>query len=176
MLTPPEHSRTYAGTALVESVILVPILGVVLAGVLALHGLYAAKIEAKARARRLAWLQADSGECPVSSCSTSDCEAATRGIRERGVDALQTSRSGHFSLSSFVGELGGFFIGRATSGAATAAARIPRLLRRGETTLPGRMTLICNTTSRNTESSLSILEHACNTDLRTAEYAREICR
>lgn len=170
-----KQSRAHAGTALVESVIIVPVLGLILAGVLAVHGLYAAKIEAKARARRLAWLQADSGECPASSCSKPDCEATVREIRDRGVNALQTPGSGRFRLGSFLGELGGFFIGRATFGAATATARLPRLLRRGQTKLPARMTLICNTRARSNESGVSILEHACNTDLRTTEYAREIC-
>jgi hypothetical protein len=169
------HQRAHAGTALVESVIIVPVLGLILAGVLAVHGLYAAKIEAKARARRLAWLQADSGDCPASSCSTSDCESTVREIRDRGIDALQTPSRGRLRLGSFLGELGGFFLGRSTSGVGSAAARLPRLLGRTETTLHGRMTLICNTTARRDESGVSVLEHACNTDLRTTEYAREIC-
>ena len=176
ILRPSKQRKAKAGTALVESVIIIPILGLILAGIVAVHSLYATKIAAKASARRLAWLQADSGECPISSCTTSTCEATVREIRDGGIDALQTPNSGCFRLGSFLGKLQSFFNGRATSGVATAEARLPRLLRRRKTTLAGRTTLICNTTARNSESGVSILEHACNTDLRTTDYAREICR
>ena len=46
--------RDEEGTALVEALVSLPVFIAVLAGVVALNGVYSAKLEAKARARRLA--------------------------------------------------------------------------------------------------------------------------
>ncbi|MBT8467636.1 MAG: hypothetical protein KJN97_02705, partial [Deltaproteobacteria bacterium] len=49
------------GTAMLEALIGLPVFAASLAAVVALSGMYGAKLEAKSHARRLAWLQADSG-------------------------------------------------------------------------------------------------------------------
>jgi hypothetical protein len=80
--------RSEEGTALVEALIGLPVFVAALAGVVALNGMYGAKLEAKSRARRMAWLQADSGECPVQSCSNGDCGRIEGEIRAGGLDEL----------------------------------------------------------------------------------------
>lgn len=174
--TESKRPDTRSGAVLVEAIVITPILALVLAGTLALYSMYDAKLEAKSRARRLAWLQADSGECPASSCSSSDCAEAAARIQVDGIDGIQAPQGGRFSLGSFVGDVGRFFVGSFTHGLAHADAHLPGLLGKARATLPGRTRLLCNTRSRRTESGVSVLERACATDLRTTEYAREICR
>lgn len=164
------------GAVFVEALAAVPVLGVILAGVLALNSMYAAKLEAKARARRIAWLEADSGRCSAKSCAGAGCQALETEIRANGLDALSTQRDGRFSLASFVGSIREFFVGRTTTGLATANAPTPMLVSSGRTEQRGATTLLCNTTPRLTGSGGSILDHACSTDLNTTEYAREVCR
>ena len=65
--------RDEKGAALLEALVSLPVFIAALAGVVALNGMYSAKLEAKSRARRLAWLQADSGECPAQSCRSGEC-------------------------------------------------------------------------------------------------------
>ena len=162
------------GTAFVETLVALPVLGLLLAGVLTLNAIYSAKLEAKARARRVAWLQSDSGECPTRACK-GGCQAIEAELRS-GVDALSYSRAGQFSLGSFVGSVRDFFVGRATTGVGTARASTPRLVSPGETSQRGATTLLCNTTPRQAGTEESILDHACSTSLSTTEYASEVCR
>ncbi|MGB5221109.1 MAG: hypothetical protein WBN60_08780, partial [Polyangiales bacterium] len=116
------------GTAYVETLLTVPVLGLILAGVLAFSATYAAKLEAKARARRVAWLQADSGDCPVRTCGSAGCQAVEAELRAGGLDALNSSRAGEHSLASFVGNIRDFFVGKTTTGVGTASATTPRLV------------------------------------------------
>jgi hypothetical protein len=163
------------GTAFAETLVALPVLGLILAGVLALNAAYGAKLEAKSRARRVAWLQADSGECPTRACNGGGCQAIESEMRARGLDALSSPRGGELSLSSFVGSVREFFLGRTTTGVGTARAPTPRLVGSGQTLQRGATTLLCNTTSRRTSSGESILDHACSTGLRLTEYAGEVC-
>jgi hypothetical protein len=164
------------GTAFLETLISIPILLLILVGVLALNSSYAAKLEAKSRGRRVAWLQADSGECPARGCSGGGCEAIEADLRVGGLGALSSVRAAGHSLSSFVGNLRDFIIGKATIGVGTASAVIPHLLISRKASQRGAMTLLCNTTPRPTTSGESILDHACSTDLNATEYAGEVCR
>jgi hypothetical protein len=172
------------GTALVEAVISLPVFVVALAGVVALNGMYTAKLEAKSRARRMAWLQADSGECPAQSCRSGECGRVESEIRVGGLDellAVDSSQllavdSSQFSLGRFVGDLGAYLLGKATNGVGLAEALMPRLLGSGAASQRGVTTLLCNTTPRSTDTGGSVLEHACRTDLRITEYASEVCR
>ena len=164
------------GTAYVETLVAVPALGLILAGVLALGAIYAAKLEAKARARRVAWLQADSGDCPVRTCESGGCQAVEAELRAGGLDALDSARAGEFSLAPFVGNLRDFFLGKTTTGVGTARATTPRLVGPGQTWQQGATAILCNTTPRQTGSGESILDHACSTGLSATEYASEVCK
>jgi hypothetical protein len=164
------------GAAFVEALAAVPVLGLVLAGVLALNAMYGAKLESKARARRVAWLQSDSGKCLARSCAGGSCRAIEAEMRASGVDALDSTRDGRFSLTSFVGSVKEFFVGRTTTGVGTAHAPTPRSVSSGQTQKRGATILLCNTMARRTDSGDSILDHACSTGLSTTEYAREVCR
>jgi len=164
------------GAALVEAVISLPVLAVVLAGVVALNGMYTAKLEAKSRARRLAWLQADSGECPAQSCRSGECGRFEGEIRAGGLDDVLAVESSQFSLRRLAGNLGAYLLGSVTNGVGLAEALIPVMVGSGASSQHGVITLLCNTTPRRTDAGGSVLEHACRTDLRTTEYASEVCK
>jgi len=168
--------RDEQGTAMAEALISLPVFVAALAGVVALNGMYGAKLEAKSRARRMAWLQADSGECPVQSCRSGECGRIEGEIRAGGLDDLLTVQGSRSSLHEFLGTVGRFLLGKATNGVGVADALMPSIVGSGKTSQQGVTTLLCNTTSRHTESGTDVLEHACRTGLRTTEYAREVCR
>ena len=168
--------RDKQGTALVEALISLPVFIAALAGVVALNGMYNAKLEAKSRARRLAWLQADSGECPAQSCRSGDCGHIEAEIRAGGIDEALAVHDSHFSVESFLGNVGRYLLGKATNGVGLAEAPMPAMVGSGLTSQHGVTTLLCNTTARQTDTGGSVLEHACGTDLRTTEYASEVCR
>lgn len=168
------HARG-SGAAFVEALVAAPVLALILAGVLALHAMYSAKLEAKARARRLAWVQADSGKCASRACSGAGCRGIEDEIRANAIERVQLVGSSGFSLRSFLGSLGGFLLGETTDGIGSATAPMPGLASSAQTVKQGVTRLLCNTTPRATGSSDSILEHACSTDLRMTEYAREVC-
>lgn len=168
--------RDEAGTAMVEALISLPVFVFALAAVVALNGMYGAKLEAKAHARRLAWLQADSGECPAQSCRSGECGRIEGEIRAGGLDDLLSVQDTRFSLDSFLGNLGRFFLGRATHGVGAAVARMPSILASEMGSQHGVTTLLCNTTTRHAEGGGNVLEQACRTGLGTTEYAREVCR
>jgi hypothetical protein len=164
------------GSALAEALISLPVFIAALVGVVALNGMYGAKLEAKSRARRLAWLQADSGECPAQSCQSGECRRAEAEVRGGGLDELLTARDGSFSVASFVGDVGRYLLGKATNGVGIASALMPRLVSSGLTSQRGVTTLLCNTTARLSEAGESVLDHACRTQLGKVEYASEVCR
>jgi len=168
--------RDNNGTAMAEALISLPVFAAVLAGIVALHGMYGAKLEAKSRARRVAWLQADSGDCPVQTCRSGDCGRIESEISAGGLDDLLTVHDGSFSLSTFLGDVGRYLLGRATNGVGLSEAMIPAMVGSGRTSQSGVTTLLCNTTARTADDGASVLDHACQTGLRTMEYASEICR
>jgi hypothetical protein len=177
MMTPlASMLRDETGTALLEALISLPVFAAVLAGTMALHATYSAKLEAKARGRRIAWLQADSGECPVRTCSSADCLSIEEGIRAGGLDALLSVRDDRFSLASLLSGVGRHLLGKATVGIGFAEASTPSSVRSGTTRHQGATTLLCNTTSRDTDTGASVLEYACATGLRMTDYAREVCK
>jgi Flp pilus assembly pilin Flp len=163
------------GAAMTEALICTPVFAAILAGVVAFHGIYAAKLEAKSRARRLAWLQADSGRCPAQSCLNDDCGRAEAEVRAGGLDGLSRVRDTRFSLASFVGDVGRYFLGRVTHGIGVAATRMPSMVDPAAGFQRGATALLCNTTMRHAEAGGSVLEHACRAGLRTTEYAGEVC-
>jgi hypothetical protein len=172
-------SRLFAdeqGSALAEALVSLPVFIAALVGVVALNGMYSAKLEAKSRARRLAWLQADSGECPAQSCRSGACGRVESDVRAGGLDELLTVHDGHFSLESFLGNVGRYLLGRATNGVGLATAVLPPMVGSGLTSQHGVTTLLCNTTARRADTGGSVLEHACRTGLRTTEYASAVCR
>jgi hypothetical protein len=164
------------GTALVEALISLPVFAVALAGVVAFNGMYTAKLEAKSRARRMAWLQADSHECPAQSCRSEECGRVEGEIRAGGLDRLLTVQDSELSLGGFVGDVGRYLLGRATNGVGSAETPMPPMVGSGATSQHGVTTLLCNTTPRDVDTGGGVLEHACRTGLRTTEYASEICR
>lgn len=168
--------RNTSGTALLEALITLPVFAATLAGVLALNSMYVTKLEAKSRARRLAWLQADSGECPAQSCRSGDCGRIEDAIQADGLDRLLTTHGGHFSLGSFIGGVGRYLLGRVTRGVGLAEGSMPNIVGSGTTSQYGVTTLLCNTTQRDSSTGDNVLEHACRTGLRTMEYANEVCR
>ncbi len=164
------------GAALLEALVCLPAFIAALVGVVALNGMYSAKLEAKSRARRLAWLQADSGECPAQSCRSGECGRIEGEIRTGGLDGALAARDGHFSVGSFLGNVGRYLLGKATNGVGLAEAVTPAMVGSGLTSQHGVTTLLCNTTARHTDTGASILEHACSTGLQATEYASEVCR
>jgi len=164
------------GTAMLEALICLPVFAASLAAVVALNGMYGAKLEAKSRARRMAWLQADSGECPAQACRSGECGRIEGEIRAGGLDDLLTVQDGRFSLDSFVGNLGRFFLGQTTNGIGVAEALMPTMLSPEMGSQHGVTTLLCNTRARNVEGGGNVLEHACRAGLQTTEYAREVCK
>ena len=163
------------GAAFVEAIVVAPFLGALLASVIALNAMYGAKLEAKSRARRLAWLQADSGECPTVSCTSAACSEATAELG-RSLDGVATTRHDRMSLGAIAGKLAQALLGKVTRAVAAADADLPPAIGEGRTTQQGVATLLCNTTVRATESGRSALEHACAAGLRETEYAGEVCR
>lgn len=171
-----QRSGGEAGTAMIEALISLPVFVAALTAVVALNGMYGAKLEAKARARRMAWLQADSGQCPIQSCRSGDCGRIEGEIRAGGLDELLTVQDGRLSLDSFLGKLGRFLLGRATNGVGVADFPMPSAVAPELGSQHGVTTLLCNTTSRQSEDGGNVLEHACRAGLQTTEYAREVCR
>lgn len=173
------HARLLAdeeGSAFAEALVSLPIFVAALAGVVALNGMYGAKLEAKARARRVAWLQADSGTCPAQSCRSGECGHAEGEIRAGGLDDVLAVRDSRLSLESFLGNVGRYLLGSATNGVGLATASIPPMVGSGLTSQHGATTLLCNTTARHLDTGGSVLEHACRTGLRTTEYASAVCQ
>lgn len=168
--------RDETGVAFAEALVTVPVLVALLGGTVALSSMYRAKLEAMARARRLAWLQADSGECPVRSCVSSACEAAETQIDSEGVSGLEAVGEGGMSLRSFVARARDYLVGTHTSGIASAEARLATTSRSATTVQRAEARILCNTTPKNTDEGRSILEEACATALGTTEYAREVCQ
>ena len=158
-----------------EALICLPVLIVALAGIVALNGAYSAKLEAKARARRIAWLQADSGECPATSCASGECEIIEQEIRAEGLDRILDVSSSRFSLRSFVGNVGRFLLGKATKGLGRGEAASSPIFGRAQTSQHGTNTLMCNTTARHPDGLGNVLEQACETGLATMEYASAVC-
>lgn len=165
-----------SGTAMLEALISLPVFVACLAGVIGLNGMYGAKLEAKSRARRMAWLQADSGQCPTQSCRSGECGRIEGELRAGGLDDLLTVRDGRLSLDSFLGDLGRFFLGQATNGVGSAESSMPTMLSPSMGLQHGVTTLLCNTTARTARGEGNVLEHACRTGLQNTEYAREVCR
>jgi len=159
-----------------EALVSFPVFIAVLAGVVALNGMYSAKLEAKSRARRLAWLQADSGECPAQSCRSGECGRIQGEIRAGGLDELLRVDDGQFSLSSFLDDVGAYLLGTATNGVGLAEALIPPMVGSGLSEQYGVTTLLCNTTARSTEDGDNVLDHACRTGLGATEYANAVCK
>ena len=159
---------------MVEALICLPIFVAALTAVVALDGIYGAKLEAKARARRVAWLQADSGQCPEQSCQTHECGRIATGIRENGFDEALAVHDERFSLRSFLGNVRDYFLGKTTNGVGIAQASIPKAVSSGRSYQRGVTTLLCNTTTRHAETGGSVLDHACLTGLGTTEYANEV--
>lgn len=175
-MSTPRIIRDQDGTAFAEALITLPLFAAALVGVVALNSVYGAKLEAKARARRMAWLQADSGECPTQSCRSADCSRAENAIRTGGLDDVLSARGGRFSVDSFLGDVGGYFLGKATNGVGLAEAPMPNGLGGGKTQQTSAMTLLCNTKPRTSADGSNVLQHACATELRSTEYASEICK
>lgn len=177
-MTPSQRSivRDETGAAMAEAMICFPVFAAVLAGIVAIHGMYASKLEAKARARRLAWLQADSGQCPPTTCRNRECALVERDVRASGLEGALGVNDGRFSLASFLGDVGRYLLGTTTHGLGTARAKMPSTVAARLGSKRGTTTLLCNTSPRHSDSGISVLEHACRTDLGATEYAREACR
>jgi len=168
--TPPKSP----GVAYVEALVVLPVFFAALAAVVALNNMYEAKLEAKARARRLAWLQADSGECPTRSC-TSGCEVAEEQIRTGGLDGVLSVHADGRALAPFLEGWSGHLLGRATQGIGIAEAALPGMMG-GSTVQTAHYTLLCNPGARTAGDGRGVLDYACASELDELEYAREVCR
>jgi hypothetical protein len=162
------------GTAFAEALVTIPFFAAALVGVVALHSIYGAKLEAKSRARRLAWLQSDSGECPAQTCKE-QCLQAEAAIRADGLErALSTGARG-FELRGFLRDAGEHLVGRVTHGVGQAHAPMPNGIGGGRTRQRGVTTLLCNTRRRASNDGDNVLAHACSSGLRELDYASEVC-
>ena len=164
------------GSIFVEALVAVPTIAVILVALLGLSAMYSAKLEAKGRARRLAWLQADSGDCPPMTCASAECRKLDREVALSGLGEFSGSNHGRFSLDSFVGDVRRFFVGGVTRGVGNARARLPAWFGADTTTQSGVSALLCNTSTRHASTGGSVLDHACGTGLETMEYASAVCR
>lgn len=172
----PRIIHDQKGTAFAEALVSLPLFAAALIGIVGLNSMYGAKLEAKARARRMAWLQADSGDCPAQSCRTGECGAAQSAIRTGGLDDAVSAGGGRLSVGSFLGDVGGFLLGRSTNGVGVAEAPMPNGLGGGRTQQRGVSTLLCNAKPRTSPTGHNILDEACATGLRSTEYAGAVCR
>lgn len=168
--------RDQKGAAFAEALVVLPVFVAILGATVAFNSMYGAKLEAKARARRLAWLQADSGECPARTCRSSLCDEAEGRVRADGLDDLERVSGNGMSMRSFLGRVRDYLIGSYTDGVGVAEAPMPSTASFPTTVQRGVTTLLCNTTTRRTESGDTILQHACTAGLETTEYASEVCR
>jgi hypothetical protein len=168
--------RDEAGTAFAEALISLPVFVALLGGTVALNGMYTAKLEAMARARRLAWLQANSGECPPRSCASAACQAAEAEVRSGALADLGAVGGSGVSLGSLLMQARDYLLGSYTAGLGSAQARMPSTSRSAVTVQRATTRVLCNTTARRTEEGQTILDQACATNLGTTEYAREVCR
>ena len=176
MSTLPKVLVDERGTAFAEGLVVLPFFAMVLVGIVALHNVYGAKIEAKARARRLAWLQADSGVCPAQSCRSTECHGAEAAIRIGGLDDALGARSSGLSLRTFLRDVGSYLLGKATVAVGVARAPRPAGLGGGALEQRGLHVLLCNTLPRTTPDGRNVLDAACSTGLGSVDYAREVCR
>ena len=167
------------GAAFVETLVVLPVLVTALAGIVGVHGMYGATLEAKAEARRLAWLQADSGNCPSSTCRSEECARSAATIQQDGLDQAESASSAGAIAGSFFGRIRRGLGAGATTGVGLASAPRPGLPRgsRGSNRFEQRATLplLCNTTPR-TADGLDVLTRACAHGLSTVEFASEVCR
>ena len=164
------------GTAFAEGLVVLPFFAMALIGIVTLHNVYGAKIEAKARARRLAWLQADSGDCSVQSCQSTECGGAEAAIRTGGLDDALSASSSGLSLRTFLRDVGSYLLGKATVAVGVARAPRPSGLGGGHLEQRGLHVLLCNARSRTTPDGRSVLDSACSAGLGSVDYAREVCR
>ncbi len=167
--------RDETGAAFAEALISLPVLAIALVGVVAIHGMYGASIDAKSEARRLAWLQADAGHCPESTCRSARCEQSAVGIQSSGLEAVETSQGG-LSTASFLQDLGRRLLVGSTTGIGRATAPRPGLLGGGRVEQRAGFPLICNTTARTSTDGTNVLEHACANGLSDVDFASELCR
>ena len=171
----PTQQLHREGTAVLEALVVLPVLAIVFAGALALNAMYSAKLEAKARARRSAWIQADSGDCRRYSCSSGECSGRESELHAEGLAALENTGAGRLSLRSFVEDVGRFLVGTVTHGYGAASAPLPPAFRSARTVHHGKTTLLCNTRPSQSGSGQPVFEHACAAGLRSTEYANEVC-
>ncbi|MEM7436576.1 MAG: hypothetical protein AAF436_15570 [Myxococcota bacterium] len=161
------------GTALAEALIVVPVLAALLAGVVGLNNLYSAKLDARARARRHAWLQAESGDCPRLACDAA-CARARQEVERGALAGAAAASSGRFSSDRFLGDVQGFFRGRVAEGVGTASARLPALVGGGARQTESHV-LPCNARGRVQPDGKDIFQYACEADLRNVPYAEGAC-
>ncbi|MEM7138199.1 MAG: hypothetical protein AAF500_16585 [Myxococcota bacterium] len=156
-----------------EALILVPVFAALLAGVVGLNNLYVAKLEARERARRHAWLQAESGRCSRLACDAICMRAREEVDREALAEAAAASNEG-FPTGVALTEVQGFFAGRVAEGIGVASAPLPAMVGGAK-----RQTEIhavpCNTTGRVHPDGGDIFQLACEADLRNIEYVEGAC-
>ena len=167
--------RSQEGTAFAEALVALPIFVAALIAVIGFNNLYSAKLEAMSRARRMAWLQAESGECPTTSCDTPECRAQEQRI-EGEFDAAANTNGDGKSLGDWMGGVSDFLLGKSTEGVGLFESPMPNALG-GKTEQRGLAKLRCNTKPRSFDGEEgSILEAACTAELRNTEYAQEACK
>ncbi len=161
------------GAVYAEALLCLPVFIALLLAVLGFHSMYGAKLEAKASARRAAWLQADSGDCAPNSCP--DCLSAGRRLAAEGLDPLNAVEVSGRSLGKFTGRLFNLFWGRSTDGRAEARVNMPRGLPGSESRMRALTTLPCNTRGSAGPSLDSALREACEGGLSGMELATGAC-
>jgi hypothetical protein len=161
------------GAVYAEALVCLPVFVALLLAVLGFHGMYSAKLEAKASARRAAWLQADSGKCARNSCP--DCLAAERPLAAQGLDPLKEVQVSGRSLGKFTDRIFKLFSGRSTDGVGESIADMPRGLTGSESRMRGRTTLPCNSRGSAGPSPDSALRDACEGSLSGTELAKGAC-
>ncbi|MEM8606784.1 MAG: hypothetical protein AAGF92_06745 [Myxococcota bacterium] len=162
------NRREQRGTAFAESLIVLPAVAAVFIGVLALNALYSAKLEAKSRARRAAWLQAD-----LAACEKSLCGGGCQQLSAIGSELVSVGAS--FDIQDQLESLQDNVFKSETIGVGHAEAPAPVIIGNGVSRQGAASPLVCNTRSRTSSVPPDIVAHACESGIRSIEYAGEVC-
>ena len=161
------------GAVYAEALVCFPAFLALLLAVIGLHGMYSGKLEAKSRARRAAWLQADSGDCAQNSCP--DCRPGERRIAAEAFTPIEEVQTSGHSLSKFGSRLSSQLFGRSTDGVGEVTVDMPKGMGGAGTRMRGLTTLPCNTRGRQGPNIESALRDACEGGLAGVELAAGAC-
>lgn len=173
MASPTERHGIH-GTAFVEALIALPALAAILVGIVAMNRLYVTKLEAKSRARHAAWTQAESEGCGALACGRECARVLDSSVGQELSSGLAIDTRG-LGGTRYLENVTDSLRLRGTLGIGVAETRMPTAF--GPRSRQQAMTpLTCNTRPRILPNAEDVFELACETELGSFGYAREVCR